>query len=166
MIRLIFRLGLACLLFISTSASAYCWKEAADPYRSYGVNEALLKVIAKQESGWNPSAMNKNTNGTWDIGFMQINEQHLKRLSRFGITRATLKQDACVNLKTGAWILAEALNHYRNDKDAFWKGIGAYNAGYIEKIKSPLNAEKLKARRNQYAWQIYRKMMSMSRGNA
>lgn len=38
--------------------------------------------IAKAESGLRPDAINKNSNGTFDIGTFQINDVHSKRISR------------------------------------------------------------------------------------
>lgn len=38
--------------------------------------------IAKAESGMNPMALGKNTNGTFDVGLLQINDVHNKRISR------------------------------------------------------------------------------------
>lgn len=38
--------------------------------------------IAKAESGLRPDAIGKNSNGTYDIGLMQINDVHNKRISR------------------------------------------------------------------------------------
>lgn len=38
--------------------------------------------IAKAESGLRPDAIGKNTNGTYDLGVMQINDVHSKRISR------------------------------------------------------------------------------------
>ena len=50
-----------------------------------GINEyEITKIIAtmKCESGLRPDAINKNTNGTFDIGVGQINDVHSKRISR------------------------------------------------------------------------------------
>lgn len=38
--------------------------------------------IGKCESGLRPDAMNKNKNGTFDLGVMQINDVHGKRINR------------------------------------------------------------------------------------
>jgi hypothetical protein len=38
--------------------------------------------LAKCESGMRPDALNKNTNGTFDVGLLQINDVHSKRISR------------------------------------------------------------------------------------
>jgi len=44
----------------------------------------ITKIIAtmKCESGLRPDALNKNSNGTFDVGIGQINDVHSKRISR------------------------------------------------------------------------------------
>jgi soluble lytic murein transglycosylase-like protein len=39
----------------------------------YKVHPDILRAITKVESNFNPRALNKNQNGTYDIGIMQIN---------------------------------------------------------------------------------------------
>jgi hypothetical protein len=47
-------------------------------------NKDILTMIrlANCESKMNPQALNKNTNGTFDVGLLQINDVHGKRISR------------------------------------------------------------------------------------
>jgi len=47
-------------------------------------NQHIITMIkiAKAESGLRADAMNKNTNGTFDLGVFQINDCHSKRISR------------------------------------------------------------------------------------
>lgn len=47
-------------------------------------NQQIMTMIriAKCESGLRPDALNKNTNGTFDVGVLQINDVHGKRISR------------------------------------------------------------------------------------
>lgn len=46
------------------------------------VNEVFC--IIRNESGWNEYAINKNSNGTYDIGILQINDIHgISRKNRF-----------------------------------------------------------------------------------
>lgn len=46
-------------------------------------SQILIAIrIAKAESGLRTDAINKNTNGTFDIGTFQINDVHSKRISR------------------------------------------------------------------------------------
>ncbi len=40
----------------------------------------LLRSIAEAESGLNPAAINRNSNGTYDFGVMQINSSWEKIL--------------------------------------------------------------------------------------
>jgi soluble lytic murein transglycosylase-like protein len=106
-------------LVISSSASA-CWEEAA---QKYGMNPYLLYAIAKTESNLNPSAINRNKNGSYDIGLMQINSRWLPSLRRYGIEETHL-WDACVNIQVGAWVLAQNMQRMGNS----WEAVGAYNA--------------------------------------
>ena len=59
-----------------------CWDDAA---LRYNVSGDLLYAIARTESGLNPQAIGRNTNGSRDIGLMQINSAWLPTLASHGI---------------------------------------------------------------------------------
>ncbi|GFE60141.1 lytic transglycosylase domain-containing protein [Geobacter sp. AOG2] len=107
-------------------AYPFCFEEAGE---MYGINPLVLRSIARVESNFDPDAINKNNNGTFDIGLMQINtiwkpvlgEQRWKNLG-----------DACYNTKTGAWILATCIAKYGYN----WKAIGCYNSQTPEKSEA------------------------------
>jgi len=106
-------------------ARADCLDDAA-MYQQ--MSPVLLRAIAQHESGMRANAVNKNTNGTEDIGLMQINTVHLPRLARYGITRQSLF-DPCVSAYVGAWVLRDCID--RNGPT--WNAVGCYNAGSPEK---------------------------------
>lgn len=70
----------------------------------YQVSPALLRAVAQQESSLNPRAINRNRNGSFDIGLMQINSSWLPLLARHGIREQDL-WEPCTNVMVGAWIL-------------------------------------------------------------
>ncbi|KVT04581.1 lytic transglycosylase [Burkholderia sp. MSMB1078WGS] len=92
------------------------------------VSVSLMRGIAQVESGMNPNAVNTNTNGTVDIGLMQINSTWLPTLAREGITRESLF-DACTNAYVGAWILSQNIRQFGPN----WNAIGAYNSASPDK---------------------------------
>ncbi|OXI34428.1 lytic transglycosylase [Burkholderia sp. AU16741] len=116
-------IALSCAL--SGVARADCLDDAA---AFQHVSVALMRGIAQVESGMNPNAMNTNTNGTVDIGLMQINSTWLPTLAREGITRESLF-DACTNAYVGAWILSQNIRQL----GPTWNAIGAYNSASPDK---------------------------------
>ncbi|MEX3628542.1 MAG: lytic transglycosylase domain-containing protein [Burkholderia sp.] len=104
----------------TASCQACCLTDAA---RYQGVDPALVWAIARHESGMNAAAMNRNRDGTTDIGLMQINSRWLPELGRYGIDAHRLL-DPCVNSYVGVWILKQAIVRY----GATWQAVGAYNA--------------------------------------
>lgn len=64
--------------------------------RFHGVKEMVLRAIAFHESRMKTWEVRRNTNGTYDIGVMQINTIHLAELARLGIGPVHLK-DGCVS---------------------------------------------------------------------
>ena len=110
---------LAAAVLWSTPAHA-CWEEAA---RRYGIDVRLLYAIAKTESGVNPRAINRNANGSYDVGLMQINSSWFPLLRRYGIDEQQLF-DGCVSLHVGSWILAQNARRLGNA----WDAVGAYNS--------------------------------------
>lgn len=107
-------------------AHATCWLEAG---QQYGVETALLKAIAWQESRGYPNAVGpKLPDGNVALGLMQINTIHLPTLAKFGIRREHLF-DACTSQKVGAWVLADCIQRF----GATWKAVGCYYAGPASK---------------------------------
>lgn len=89
----------------------------------HGVSPILLEAIAMKESSMRPDAVNRNRDGSWDVGLMQINSRWLPALRRHGISAEDLR-DPCVSVHVGAWILAENFRQLGFN----WEAVGAYNA--------------------------------------
>ncbi|MRT57953.1 lytic transglycosylase domain-containing protein [Cedecea sp.] len=130
----------ALLLFSLTlplfSAQANCWLDAG---ARYGIEPELLQAIAIVESNGNTAAMNKNRDGSFDVGLMQINSSHFGALRKFRISQKDLLNDPCQSVMTGAWILAGQIQQFGYT----WDAVGAYNAGTA-------NTPKRRALRQQY----------------
>ena len=120
--KTIFTLTLLLLIFSGTGYP-FCFQEAG---QLYGINPMVLRSIAKVESNTRPDIVNENSNGTFDVGLMQINTIWKMAL---GEERWRYLGDACYNTKTGAWILATCINKYGYN----WKAIGCYNSQTPEK---------------------------------
>lgn len=121
---------------LSVRANA-CADQAALFHR---VNPDILKAILVVESGGKPLTLNRNSNGTLDIGVAQINSIHLQELARFGI-RAEHLFDECISAFVAGWHYARQIRLFGNT----WKAVGAYhsrtpshNAKYQRKIYKAL----------------------------
>jgi hypothetical protein len=99
-----------------------CWEDAA---KRYSVPVELLKAVAHVESSNRARVIARNSNGSLDIGYMQINDWWLPKLAEYGIDKDALVDDACTNLNVGAWILRQGIDRYGYNA----QGIGAYGAG-------------------------------------
>jgi soluble lytic murein transglycosylase-like protein len=128
---------LSVLLLIAAPNAHACWEDAA---RRYGVNPAMLVAIARTESGMNPDAINRNRNGSVDLGLMQINSRWFPLLRQYGIGEQQLR-DPCTSIHVGAWILSQNMQRLGNS----WDAVGAYNSS------SP-------ALRAAYAQRVYRNL--------
>ena len=91
----------------------------------------LLKVLAvmKAENG-RVGQFVLNSNGSYDIGPMQVNTIHLPELAKtFGVPGDRVAQllayDGCFNVAVGAWLLRVRTNEAAGD---FWYGIGRYHS--------------------------------------
>jgi soluble lytic murein transglycosylase-like protein len=115
------------LLFFALS-NGVAWAqspiECLKPAATYhGVNPQLLLAVLTVESRLNPNAVNKNTNGTVDIGMGQINSIHLPELQRFGLNAEHL-MDACKATYVSAWMLRRGFNRYGNS----WFAAATYHS--------------------------------------
>lgn len=114
---------------------ATCITLAAHQYRLDPL--VLLAIKYVESSDWLQVAPRQNSNGTWDLGLMQINTVWESVLSENGISRSDL-EEPCKNIAVGAWILAKKI-----DRHGLWGGVGRYHSGtprlsqrYSDKVKA------------------------------
>jgi hypothetical protein len=96
--------------------------------QTYSVPPAVLVGIYKAEGG-TIGKENRNDNGSYDLGPMQINTVWLPELAdKWGVTETTarkwVRDDACTNVGVAAWILhshlsetgslSQAIAHYHS----------------------------------------------------
>ena len=132
------------LLLAAPGLACACWEQTA---ARYDVPAPLLRAIARVESGMNPSAVNRghyHRTGTVDIGYMQVNSSP-GVLRHLGVTEDALF-DPCVNIDTGARILAEKMARHGRT----WEAVGAYNAACVT-----MTVPQCLRVRMRYAWRVY-----------
>lgn len=119
----------------------------------YQVPPEVLVAVRIQEGGW-PGFERTNTNASRDLGVMQINTIHLKLFQRHGVSEAMLRDNECVSLFAGAYILKSELERAPD----FWTGVGHYHsrtAGlrdvYVGRIKARLD-ELMTKHRAYFTW--------------
>ncbi len=135
--KIIFHLVfIAFILFaIPLISDAFCYEDAGD---AYGINPSLLLAIVKTESNFNPQAINRNLDGSVDIGLMQINSYWFQR---YRLDANMLLNDPCYNIMAGARILKTCIDKYGYT----WEAVGCYNA--VTRYK-----------RVDYSWKIYNRL--------
>jgi hypothetical protein len=103
-----------------------CLKAAADVHHlPAGVLVLLISVEGGRLGG-----VSQNTNGTVDIGPMQVNDTWVGKIAEhWGSLRAeayrALRDNFCANVEGGARILRQALDEARGD---LWEGVALYHS--------------------------------------
>lgn len=105
-------------VFSPRDVEAFCFDEAG---RLFAISPKLLEAIARHESRLDPTAINRNTNGTYDYGLMQINSSWKDDLGE-RVWKSI--SNPCQNVKVGAWILAGCIKEHGYN----WTAVGCYNA--------------------------------------
>lgn len=129
------RLFLAVVVLGGFLGNAWAY-DFSGPAKRYNVPVELLEAISKVESGHNNLAINKNRDGSLDLGHMQVNSRW-QNSGKIEWSKLT-DPDYCANV--GAWILAMELSRYQGN---IWAAVGAYNTG-----KSARDWEELAALRS------------------
>lgn len=117
-----------------------CLKEASQRFR---IPASLIRAIMDVEGG-TTGRVSHNTNGSYDIGPMQINSIWLPEVEKRGGSLQLLLHHRCANIHFGAWLLSREMNGIdpaRIDRASFWRAVGNYhshtpqrNAYYAEKV--------------------------------
>lgn len=82
---------------------AACIDKAAT---AFGIDSLPLEILRDVEGG-RPGLSSPNSNGTRDLGVMQINTTWLPQLATMGITEADVRDDACINVYVATYILVQ-----------------------------------------------------------
>ena len=103
-----------------------CITAAAKLYR---LPPAMLVILLNIERG-SLGRVSPNTNGTVDIGPIQVNEIWLPEIAAhwnatISDTYKALRDNFCANIEAGAWILRRGLDEAG---DNFWEGVGYYHS--------------------------------------
>lgn len=109
-------------LFIPQQSFAYtCWDYVG---QKFNVDPWLLFSIAQTESTFRNGLKSRNSNGSYDLGLMQINTIHLPHFSKHGLNEEALRYDACRNVISAGSLLRQSINKYGYNID----GIGGYHS--------------------------------------
>jgi soluble lytic murein transglycosylase-like protein len=106
--------------FVQAGTNVNCFQSAS---HYHGVDELMLRAIAMKENSRCDATISKNTNGSVDVGCMQINSIHFKELNRYDVKPDDLL-DQCKNIFIGAWHYKKMILKYGNT----WKAVGAYHS--------------------------------------
>lgn len=104
---------------------AQCVRQAA---RGHDWLEKTLRGLRAQEAGWLGAEV-ANTNGTHDLGPLQINTSWIPKISRLVgrpqvQVRYWLRFDPCFNAEVARWIFLSGLAATGN----YWRAVGAYHS--------------------------------------
>ena len=113
-----------------------CITAAAKVYR---LPPAVLVILLNVEGG-SLGRVSPNTNGTVDIGPIQVNQIWLPDVAaHWNATIAdaykALRDNFCANVEAGAWILRRGLDEAHGD---FWEGVGYYHS-HTPEHKTPVS---------------------------
>ena len=119
--------------------------------RQQDINFRLVSSLVDKESKWNPTAIGKNPNGTYDYGLFQLNSGNSKMFVKYFWDRKDTfdfknpEHNAYVGIK----FFKSLIVHYKGDVK---KALQAYNAGMTAVSIGDIPPSTL-----DYAAEIYRK---------
>lgn len=93
--------------------------------KHYDVSPFIVMSIISVEGG-KKGTVSKNSNGTYDLGVMQINTIHLPEIkSNFPMVDwQVVTNEPCVNIGIGTWMLSKRIK----EADNLWQGVGNYHS--------------------------------------
>lgn len=121
--------------------SAYCFVSASHRFKL--PPESLLSLAMVE--GGKIGSKSPNTNGSFDLGIMQVNTVWLQSASPLApyLNITLLANDICTNIHAAAWILASNVKKSGGD---LWRAVGMYHhpsnekfaQQYIQKVNGKL----------------------------
>ena len=111
---------------ITAQVLATCLLMASNTYH---VPPAVMIGIMQVEGGHVGQAVGPNSNGTYDLGPMQVNSRWIPQLARIWnvsvpTARGWVRDDGCVNVHVAAWILKQKIT----ETGSLYGGIAHYHS--------------------------------------
>ncbi|MCZ4337764.1 lytic transglycosylase domain-containing protein [Shewanella colwelliana] len=125
----------------------------------YGVNELLVMAVILQEGG-KPSSKNRNSDGTYDYGILQINDVRSNELIELGYELSEVRSDGCKGIEAGIHLLSREIKRAKKDagNHGVWLGVGRYH--YSENGEYPHNHYKYRQGVSEKLERLIRKIKS------
>ena len=94
--------------------------------QTYNIDSIVLRALQAQEGG-KIGTISRNSNGSFDLGPMQINTVNLPEIKRAFpfLSWRHIVYDPCINIMVGAWFLRKKIDD-RNGN--VWEGVGDYHS--------------------------------------
>lgn len=90
----------------------------------YEIPADIVLAVAEKESG-KPGQWVPNSNGTYDVGYMQFNTDYMRDLAKYGITSAHVAAPGCYAFDLAAWRLR---GHILKDHGDLWTRAANYHS--------------------------------------
>ena len=93
--------------------------------REFDVHPLVIKAVMLTENG-KPGMVNRNTNGTYDVGPMQLNTINIPSLRKKfpWLTPNLLANNTCANIIAGSYFLSEKIK----EAGSVVEGVGNYHS--------------------------------------
>lgn len=90
----------------------------------YAVPANIVLAVAENEAG-KPGQWTRNSNGTHDVGPMQLNTVYLQDLAKYGIAASDVAAAGCYAFDLATWRLRQ---HIKNDSGDLWTRAANYHS--------------------------------------
>ncbi|KXV19244.1 lytic transglycosylase domain-containing protein [Gluconobacter oxydans] len=100
----------------------------ASAHNAHVPTGAMLVLLYVE--GGKPGTVSRNSNGTADLGPMQVNTIHVPEIAQHWHTTPTrayaaLRDSACASLEAGGWILGQEMTKAHGD---LWQAVAGYHS--------------------------------------
>ena len=113
-----------------TDITPGCKLEISERFK---IPEIVLDAYLLTENAF-PGHIRENTDGSWDVGPMQINSINWKTFyNKFNVVPTDLRYNGCINLMAGAYIVRTRLDEVGKDKVEGWDDFFKIAANYHSK---------------------------------
>jgi len=104
--------------------------------KQFHIPDIVLDAYLRTE-GADPGHIRENTDGTWDVGPMQINSVNWETFyQKFNVVPTDIRYNGCINLMAGAYIIRFRLDEAGKENITGWDAFFKVAANYHSKTST------------------------------